>query len=67
MDEAKTKHRLILTYVCVIVGILFGVVAMILPPLGIINDSVLWFTGQLFIMSATFAGLTLPDIMRKKI
>lgn len=67
MDENKAKHRLILTYVCVIVGILFGVVAMILPPLGIINDSVLWFTGQLFIMGATFAGLTLPDIMRKKI
>ena len=42
-------------------GIAFGAVCLILPPLGIIDDSVLVFTGSLFTGGLGLLGLSVAE------
>ena len=37
-------------------AIIIGVIALFLPPEGVIDDSVLWFTAQLLVFTANIFG-----------
>lgn len=38
-------------------AVFVGIFALILPPLGIIDDSVLWFTAQLLLFTSSILGI----------
>ena len=40
-----------------------GAVALFCPPLGIIDDSVLWFTAQLLVFVSNILGFNLPFML----
>lgn len=42
-----------------VAAILLGFIAMFIPPTGIIDASVLWFTSQLLVFVATMLGVNL--------
>lgn len=46
-------------------SILIGFAALILPPLGIIDDSVLWFTAQLLIFTSSILGIDMSFLKNK--
>lgn len=51
----KTKNKLaIASFIC---SIVFGLAAFCCPPIAIIDSSVLYYTAQLFLFSATLLGV----------
>lgn len=46
-------------------SIIIGFCALILPPLGIIDDSVLWFTAQLLIFTSSILGIDMSFLKNK--
>lgn len=46
-------------------AIVIGILALILPPLGIIDDSVLWFTAQLLIFTSSILGIDMSFLKNK--
>lgn len=48
-----------LSIICTLSAIVLGIIAMFLPPTGIIDSSVLWFTAQLLIFVAALLGINL--------
>lgn len=64
----KDKIKIWFSYIAFITSILFGVAAMIIPPMGIIDPSVLWFIAQMLVFAATMVGVPLEiDNLRQKI
>ena len=49
----KSKYAVVSFFASIIIG----AAAMILPPLGIIDDSVLWFTAQLLLFTSSILGI----------
>ena len=55
----SNKVKFILAICCVTAAILIAFVALFIPPQGIIDASVLWFTAQLFLFTAAVFGVNL--------
>ena len=53
------KVKFIIAICCVTAAILIAFVALFIPPQGIIDASVLWFTAQLFLFTAAVFGVNL--------
>lgn len=51
----KIKH--IMSIVAFIAALIIGFVALFLPPIGIIDQSVLWFTAQLLVFTSGILGI----------
>lgn len=47
----------LLSFISFIAAIVFGIIAMNTPPLAVIDSSVLWFTAQMLLFSATMLGV----------
>lgn len=62
----KTKRNLAIA--SFIFAIIFGIAGFCVPPLAVIDSSVLYFTGQLFLFVATLLGvnLNLPKVGNNK-
>ena len=43
-------------------AVVFAAAGFVVPPTGIINSSVLWFTAQAFVFSATLLGIDIEYI-----
>lgn len=61
---SKLEHfysimRNYLCIICTMAAIVIGIWAMYMPPQGIIDSSVLWFTAQLLIFTASLLGIKL--------
>lgn len=56
------KLKKILSIILTISSICFGIAGFFVPPLGVINSSVLWFTAQLFVFAATLLGIDVEYI-----
>lgn len=50
------------SFVC---AIAFGITGLLLPPLGVIDKSVLIFVAQLLTLTATFLGIDINFLRRK--
>lgn len=53
------KIKLILAVLAFVVAVVIGFIALFVPPKGVIDSSVLWFTSQLLVFVATMLGLNL--------
>lgn len=51
--------KMILAVLAFISAVVIGFIALFLPPPGVIDSSVLWFTSQLLVFVATMLGLNL--------
>lgn len=60
---AKSKYALI----SFLFSLLLGTIALFLPPSGVIDTSVLWFTAQLLVFTANILGFNLDVFKPKKI
>ena len=56
MNNIK-KLQSIFSIISFICSILIGFIALFLPPCGVIDTSVLWFTSQLLLFTASILGL----------
>lgn len=64
----KDKYKLNMAVGSLVAAILLGTTAMFIPPQGIIDASVLWFTAQLLVFTATLLGLSFNiDMMKQNI
>ena len=52
----STKHKIIICYASFIGALLTGATALFLPPTGVIDSSVLWFTAQLLLLVSSILG-----------
>lgn len=61
----KTKN--IVSIGCFFAAVLIAVVALVCPPLGIIDSSVLWFTAQLLVLCSSIIGVNfnIADVFGK--
>ena len=57
MDKENVK--LALAILSTLAAIVVGFVAMIIPPHGIIDQSVLWWSAQLLVFCATLLGISM--------
>ena len=55
----KEYIKAILSIVAFIAAIIIGFLAMYLPPTGVIDNSVLWFTAQLLVMTSSLLGINI--------
>ena len=58
------------TWIAVIsfaLAIVLGFIALFLPPTGVIDDSVLWFTAQLLVFTANIFGFNLDVFKSYKV
>lgn len=46
-----------MSYICLLSAIIVGFVAMVIPPAGIIDRSILWFIAQLLLFVASILGI----------
>ena len=51
------KIKYVISIVAFFAAIVIGFIAMFIPPQGIIDSSVLWWTSQLLIFCATILGI----------
>ena len=51
------KSKNIVSVGCFFAAIIIALVALVCPPLGIIDTSVLWFTAQLLVLCSTIIGV----------
>lgn len=68
-NEQKTFYmKSGISILAFIVAIVIGFIALFIPPQGIIDSSVLWWTSQLLLLCATFLGvdLKISDLRHKK-
>lgn len=49
-------HKLIIGYICFLSALVVGFLALLLPPQGIIDNSVLWFVAQLLLFVSSIFG-----------
>lgn len=62
----STKTKLILSIFSFAFAIIFGIAGFLCPPLAIIDSSVLYFTAQLFLFTATLLGVNIDFSNLKK-
>lgn len=62
----KEKTKIYLSIASFIFAIIFGIAGFCVPPIGIINSSVLYFTAQLFLFTATLLGVNIDFTKLKK-
>ena len=64
----KENIKPIISIVAFISAVVIGFIALFLPPIGIIDNSVLWFTAQLLVFVCSLLGvnLTLDRFSTKK-
>lgn len=53
------RVKSIISIMCVVAAIVVAVIAMYFPPVGVIDVSVLWFTAQLLVFTASIIGIKL--------
>ena len=53
----KIKTKIILAWILAISAVGFGIAGFCVPPLGVINSSVLWLVAQFLLFSATLLGI----------
>lgn len=58
-SERKEDTKAGLAITCTISAVVIGFIALFVPPHGVIDSSVLWFTSQLLIFTATLLGIDL--------
>lgn len=58
------KIKNILSIMSFLSSIVIAYIAVFLPPLGIIDNSVLWFTAQLLLFTTSLLGINGFDIER---
>lgn len=58
-SERKEDTKAGLAITCTISAVVIGFIALFIPPHGVIDSSVLWFTSQLLIFTATLLGIDL--------
>lgn len=51
------RSKVIIAYICLVAAIIIGFIALFIPPQGIIDSSVLWFSAQLLLFTASILGL----------
>jgi len=56
------KVKKILAIILTISALGFGIAGFCVPPLGVINSSVLWLTAQIFVFAATLLGIDIEYI-----
>lgn len=47
----------LLSFISFVAAIVFAVIAMFTPPMAVIDSSVLWFTAQLLVFTASMLGI----------
>ena len=57
----KTRYyiKLGVAIVAFIASVVVGTIALFIPPTGVIDASVLWFTAQLLVFTSTLLGLSM--------
>lgn len=53
----KETTKIVISYISFLAAITIGFIALFVPPVGIINSSVLWFTAQLLLFVAALLGI----------
>lgn len=62
-----TTIKSIMSIAAFIAAILIGFIALFIPPTGIIDSSVLWFTSQLLVFVSGLLGINISiDSLKKK-
>lgn len=51
--------RQIFSIISFISSVIIAFIAVYIPPVGIIDESILWFTAQLLLFSSTMLGINL--------
>lgn len=53
----KIKVKIILAWILAMSAVGFGIAGFCVPPVGVINSSVLWLVAQFLLFSATLLGI----------
>lgn len=51
------KNKVVLADVSFFSSIIVGIIAMFMPPMGIIDSSILWFIAQLLLFTSSIIGI----------
>lgn len=51
------KNKVVLADVSFFCSIIIGFIAMFMPPMGIIDNSILWFVAQLLLFTSSIIGI----------
>ena len=60
------KLRTILSITAFVAAVIIGFIALFIPPQGVIDASVLWFTAQLLVFVSGLLGFNLDYDFQKK-
>lgn len=61
------KVKMCLSIASFVVAIIIGFIALFIPPMGIIDASVLWFVAQLLVFTSGILGININlDLLNKK-
>lgn len=52
-----TKIKCIMSIVAFVAALIIGSIALFIPPTGVIDQSVLWFTAQLLVFTSGILGI----------
>lgn len=63
----NNKAKNIISVGCFFAAIVIAIIAMFLPPLAVIDSSVLWFTAQLLVLCSSIVGVNfnIADVFSK--
>ena len=64
MVEEKIKYAL--SIIAFVAAVVIGFIALFIPPQGVIDASVLWFTAQLLVFVSGILGFNLDYDFQKK-
>ncbi len=64
MEEKKIKYAL--SIIAFVAAVVIGFIALFIPPQGVIDASVLWFTAQLLVFVSGILGFNLDYDFQKK-
>lgn len=64
MEEKKLKYAL--SIAAFVAAVVIGFIALFIPPQGVIDASVLWFTAQLLVFVSGILGFNLDYDFQKK-
>lgn len=56
MDMMMKKFKMIISVISFLSAIVIGFIAIFIPPEGIIDSSILWFSAQLLVFTSTILG-----------
>ena len=65
MEEKKLKY--VIAIIAFVASIVIGFIALFIPPQGIIDASVLWFTAQLLVFVSGLLGFNIELDSLKKV